>query len=372
MPASSLLHRVTAPSPISALTSSGRPSLVIQTSFLGDAILTTPLLTELAARGPVDIVTTPAAATVLAHHPAIRSVIVYDKRRDARGLTGLWRTARALNARYTTPTRGAGREMPIAYLAQGSIRSGLLAILAGCHERIGFSTSTARALYTRTIPYQRDQHHAERLWRLAAASPEAEPPAAIRPTLYPGEADVRAVDELLGAGPAGRGLVALAPGSAWGAKRWPYYPELGAALSAANQVIVVGGLTDRALAAEIGAAVGATGHSVIDATGCLTLLGTAELIRRCAVLVCNDSAPQHLASAMGTPTVAIFGPTSPDFGFGPLAPRHAVVGVDGLPCRPCDAHGPQRCPLGHWRCMREITAAEVAAFVDRVGGLPQA
>ena len=55
---------------------------------------------------------------------------------------------------------------------------------------------------------------------------------------------------------------------------------------------------------------------------------------------------------MGTPTVAIFGPTSPDFGFGPLAPRHVVAGVEGLACRPCDARGPQRCPLGHWQCMR--------------------
>jgi heptosyltransferase-2 len=66
---------------------------------------------------------------------------------------------------------------------------------------------------------------------------------------------------------------------------------------------------------------------------------------------------------MATPTVAIFGPTVPEFGFGPLAPRASVVGHDGLPCRPCDRHGPRRCPLGHFRCMRELTPALVAERV---------
>ncbi len=75
-------------------------SLVIQTSFLGDVILTTPLLAALARRGPVDVVTTPAAAAILANHPAVHSVIPYDKRGDAAGLPGLWRLARTLRKRY--------------------------------------------------------------------------------------------------------------------------------------------------------------------------------------------------------------------------------------------------------------------------------
>ncbi len=358
------------PSPAPTGPATGRGSLVIQTSFLGDAILTTPLLTELAARGPVDVVTTPAAAAVLANHPAIRSLIVYDKRRGARGIAGLWRTARALRGRYRVPSGGTrrGDAMPIAYLAQGSLRSGLLALLAGCSERVGFSTSTGRPLYTRTVPYRRDRHHAARLRDLGALSGDAESTSGtIRPRLYPSSADARAVDELLAAAShAGQPLIALAPGSAWGAKRWPFYPTLAAALSAAGQVVVIGGPEDRPLAAEMADAVTRQGHSLIDATGRLSLLGAAELIGRCTVIVCNDSAPQHLASAMGTPTVAIFGPTSPDFGFGPLAPRHVVAGIEGLDCRPCDAHGPQRCPLGHWRCMREITPAAVQALVEIV------
>ena len=96
--------------------------------------------------------------------------------------------------------------------------------------------------------------------------------------------------------------------------------------------------------------------------GRLSLLASAELIGRARLLVTNDSAPLHLASAMNTPTVAVFGPTVPAFGFGPLADRASVAEHLGLDCRPCDRHGPQRCPLGHWRCMREITAGDVAAL----------
>jgi heptosyltransferase-2 len=105
---------------------------------------------------------------------------------------------------------------------------------------------------------------------------------------------------------------------------------------------------------------------VTDATGRLTLLGSAELVGRAALLVTNDSAPQHLASAMGTATLTIFGPTVPEFGFGPLAPGSRTAGHQGLECRPCHAHGPQKCPLGHWRCMRELTPESTAELASRM------
>ena len=124
--------------------------------------------------------------------------------------------------------------------------------------------------------------------------------------------------------------------------------------------LVVDASPPRTIAATI---VAATKGQAIDATGRLSLLASAELIGRSAVLVTNDSAPLHLASAMNTPTVAVFGPTVPEFGFGPLAARATVVGNTELACRPCDRHGPQRCPLGHWRCMREITGDVVAPLV---------
>lgn len=331
-------------------------SLVIQTSFLGDAILTTPLIAELATRGPVDVVTTPAAAAVLANNPAIRTVIPFDKRGRDSGPLGLWRFARRLSA----------QGYDAAYLAQGSHRSGVVARLAGIRERIGFESSSGRAWYTRRVRHDRSQHHTERLWRLAAGDAAAAPP--LRPRLFPGDADRAAVDALLRDLPRdGATLVALAPGSIWGTKRWPHYPELAARIAALHRIVVLGSAADAPIAAAIAASAGAS--RVLDATGRLSLLASAELLSRCAALVTNDSAPLHLASAMDTPTVAIFGPTVPAFGFGPLATRRTTVGLDALSCRPCDAHGPQQCPLGHWKCMRDLP---VQRLMDAVVALTAA
>lgn len=341
-------------------------SLVIQTSFLGDVVLTTPLIAELATRGPVHVVATPNGAPLLVRNPDVAGVTIYDKRGAARGVGGLAAVAGEINAaRMRAASDGA--TTAIAYLAQGSVRSAALAKLAGFRSRVGFATSAGRWLYTRRIPYRDDRHHAERLWSLAAELPDATPSASqLRPRLFPGGAEREAVDKLLADGGQGQtGLIALAPGSVWATKRWPYYAELARLLPPNAQFVVVGGKDDAALAAEIAAA--APGR-VVDATGRLSLLGSAELIARCAVLVTNDSAPQHLASAMGTPTVSVFGPTVPEFGFGPLAPYSMTSGVTGLECRPCDKHGPQQCPLGHWRCMRDLTptmVADVVAHIER-------
>lgn len=327
-------------------------ALVIQTSFIGDTVLTTPLIERLAGRSEVDVVVTPTSAPLLANNRSIANVIVYDKRGADRGIAGFVRLALRLRERSYT----------VAYLAQGSMRSAALVLAAGVRDRVGFETSAGRRLYTERVPYIENDHHAARLLRLAGTGSSDE----LRPRLYPGAGEREVVDALLRkAGGVDGPFVALAPGSVWATKRWPYYADLAKALG--DRVVIVGSSADRELATQI---VEAAGARAIDATGQLSLLASAELIGRASVLVTNDSAPLHLASAMQTPTVAIFGPTVPQFGFGPLAPRSMVLGLGSLACRPCDRHGPQRCPLGHWRCMREITPRQVAATVQELVARP--
>lgn len=335
-------------------------SVVIQTSFLGDTILTTPLLEQLAKRGPVDVVTRPSAASLLKGHPAVRDVIAYDKHGAHAGIVGLFTMAARL--------RRIGYES--AFLAQGSLRSAALAFVARIPERIGFATSAGSWLYTTKVPYRDDLHHAARLVQLSRPNGREPTEEETRPSLAPGPAERGVVDELLrvaGVAP-GERMIALAPGSVWATKRWPYYPALARLLADDGRIVLVGGAEDGPLAAEVQAAV----PNAVDATGALPLLASAELIGRCAVIVTNDSAPLHLASAMRTPTVAIFGPTVPEFGFGPLAPIRVVVGHDSLTCRPCDRHGPRRCPLGHFRCMRELTPEAVAGEARRLLLTPDA
>lgn len=320
-------------------------ALVLQTSFLGDVVLTTPLLTYLAARGPVDVVATPAGAAILDGHPAVRRVVAYDKRRADAGLGGVRRLAARLR----------GERYAQAYLAQGSLRTAALAALAGIPVRRGFETSGGRWLYTARVRYRKAEHHARRLLDLAAPADAPLP----RPSLHPAPADHEAAATLLAGAPFGDApFVALAPGSVWGTKRWPGYPALVGALPADVGIVVIGGPEDGAHAAAIAAE--APGR-VLDATGRLRILATAALLARARALVTNDSLPQHLASAMDVPTVTVFGPTVPQFGFGPLATRAAIAEhPPGLACRPCSSHGPPTCPLGHWRCMREISPAAVA------------
>lgn len=326
-------------------------ALVLQTSFLGDVVLTTPLLTYLAGRGPVDVVATPAGAAILDGHPAVRRVVAYDKRKADAGLGGLARLAGTLRR----------ADYDVAYLAQGSWRTAALATLARIPVRRGFDRSAGRWLCTHRVRYRKAEHHARRLLDLAAPADSALP----RPSLHPSAADEAAATALLATAPFGAApFVALAPGSAWGTKRWPGYPALVAHLPRDVGIVVVGGPEDAPHARSIADA--APGR-VLDGTGKLRILATAALLARSRGLVTNDSLPQHLASAMDVPTVTVFGPTVPQFGFGPLATRATVVEQRGeLPCRPCSSHGPPACPLGHWACMKQIAAGEVAEALATV------
>ena len=335
--------------PRSPLTADRSRCLVIQTAFLGDVVLTTPLISLLAERyGPVDVVTTPAAASLLDHHPAVHDVLRYDKNGADRG----WTAFRRLGAEL----RAAGYER--VYLPHRSWRSALLALWSGARERVGFADSSAGVTYTTRIPPPRGGHMVERLLKLAGTKPgDAIPPVSLglAPT------DFAAADAWLASHGVGSDFVALAPGSVWATKRWPYYAELAAGLDRTS--VIVGGADDTELARAI---VDAAGGRAVSAAGVLSLRGSAALIQRAALLVTNDSAPLHLATAAGTPVVAVFGPTVPEFGFGPRRAGDIVLGHEELPCRPCSWHGPRTCPLGHHRCMRDLSVAAVSAAVRRI------
>jgi heptosyltransferase-2 len=339
-------------------------SLVVQTSFIGDVVLTTPLIAELAKRGPVDVVTGSGGAALLANNPAIRRSIVYEKSGSDGGIPGFLRTTRRIR---TGRASADGDRYEAAYLAQGSVRSALLAIAAGAMERVGFGRSGGSALYTRRVTFREDRHHAERLWSLSMSEcADAPTPDQIRPRLYPGEAERAAVDSFLSEefDSTRDSIIALAPGAAWGTKRWPLFPELAQRFAESHSIVVIGGAEDLAIAEAI--VHGCPPGRAASAAGQLTLLGSAELIGRAQALVCNDSFPQHLGSAMGTRTLTIFGPTVPDFGYGPLAEGSVAAGREELRCRPCHHHGPVRCPLGHWRCMRELSSDEIAETLSGI------
>ena len=323
-------------------------TLVIQTAFLGDVVLTTPLLTSVAAKhGPVDVLVRPEAVPLVETLPSVREAISYDKRGRDGGLAAWFRLAKRL----------ASRHYRRAYLPHRSFRSAALARWARIPERIGFEDAPSAWLYTKAVPRPRGLHESERLLALAGPRPLVPPPIQLCLT----EDDRAQAYAWLASRGIGDGFAAVAPGSVWGTKRWPGYPELVKLLR--GRVVVVGGPDDAARGQEL---VDVAPDRVVSAAGVLGLRVSAALLERAGVLITNDSAPLHLASALGTPTVALFGPTVPAFGFGPKAPRSAIVERTDLECRPCSDHGPERCPLGHHRCMREIPATVVRDAIHQL------
>jgi heptosyltransferase-2 len=332
----------------SAAPPAARSAVVIQTAFLGDVVLTTPLLTALAEQhGPVDVVVTPAAAPLVEGHPAVKRVISYDKRGRDAGVAGLRRLGAELRAqRYTR-----------AYLPHRSWRSAALALLARVPDRVGFADSPAAITYTTRVLRVPTGHEVERLLALAGRR-TGTPPVSLALT----DADESAADSWLAQRGIPPGFIAIAPGSIWGTKRWPYYPALAAMLE--GPLVLIGGGDDAGVADEVAGAASGRAWSAAGAS----LRVSAALIKRARLLITNDSAPLHLATAVGTPLLAIFGPTVPEQGFGPRGSRSLALGHAGLACRPCSAHGPQVCPLGHHRCMRELPVETVAEATAMVAG----
>ena len=329
-----------------------RRVLIVQTAYLGDLVLATPLIRAAKTLWPeaeVDFLCIPQTAGLLEGHPLLTRLFVYDKRRALRGLATFVPTVLALRQRH----------YDVALVPHPSLRSALLVALAGATERIGFDRNAGRWLYTRVVAYAREKHEVER--NLGLLEPFGGVALPARPELFPSERDRSRVAKLLR--DVDDRFVAVAPGSVWPTKRW--LPEGFARVCHwladrhGFRCVLIGGAEDRSLAAQI---VGLTNGAAVNLAGELTPLQSAEVVRRARLLVTNDTAPLHMASAVGTPVVAIFGPTVPEFGFGPYRVPSRIAQVN-LPCRPCAPHGGRRCPIGTFACMRKLSAERVYNLV---------
>ncbi|MDP1677156.1 MAG: lipopolysaccharide heptosyltransferase II [Bacteroidota bacterium] len=332
--------------------------LVFQTAFLGDVILTLPMIQMLYKKFPdasIDVVTTPIASELLANHPAISTVIPYDKRKSQKGIAGILSLLHQLRK----------NQYDLAIVPHRSLRSAIVIGLSGIKNRISFSTSSGSLFYNHIVHYEKSKHEIER--NLSLITPlDITVQQKEFPSLYPSTADNIVIDKFLFDMEIleHHSMIAIAPGSVWKTKRWllERFSELSLMLASAGyEIVIIGGKED----SELGRAIIETAKhkSIHDATGKFSLLQSAELIRRCKTLVTNDSAPLHIGVAMRTPIVAIFGATVPEFGFGPYGKNDIVVETKNLPCRPCAIHGGNECPIGTFVCMKNIEAGVVAEKV---------
>ncbi len=334
---------------------------VWNTAFLGDAVLTLPLLQSLRLRYPeavLDYYVRGGLAPLFAPHPAISSVYAYDKRGREKGLSGIFRLSREL----------AGRGYDLWISAHGSVRSSLLARASRAPMRIGYRQSSfARLCCTHLVDRKFGQlDEVERLLQLL--QPLGPGPESDWPEITLGQREVHEAAQFF-AGLSGPAL-GLHPGSVWATKRWPeaYFAEIGCrALRAGAEVLLFAGPGEEAISGAVRGRIlenasAAEGSRLHDLSGRLSLPLLAAHIARLACYVTNDSGPMHLAWAQRVPVTAIFGPTVRSLGFFPRGPQSSVFETN-LECRPCGLHGPQSCPLKHHHCMTRVTPDEVWADV---------
>ena len=338
-----------------------RKILVIQTAFIGDVILTLPLIQVLKrnfADSEIDVVATPQASGLFENHPAIHHVVPYDKRGSDRGVAGFRRLTKQI----------AKERYDLALVPHRSVRSALLAFGSHIPVRVGFDRSDGKWLFSHIVPYRKDIHEIER--NLSLMNPIRQHATERElPSLYPGELDRRAVQLLLRqlGEDQTRPLAAIAPGTIWNTKRWPKerFADVARRLSReGTSVVLIGSEADSTLCNEICGL--AKENHIHNTAGKLTILQSAELIRQSRIIISNDSAPMHLGVAVRTPVVAIFGATVPAFGFSPYGQRDVVVETLGLSCRPCSIHGSHSCPIKTFDCMMDIDAERVLRIVDNM------
>ena len=320
--------------------------LIIHTAFIGDIVLSTPLIKKIKDTYPdsdITYVTTPSGEAILKNNPHLNNIIVYDKRGEHKGISGVWQLGKRL--RY--------ENFNMVITPHRYLRSSILSWLSRSPIRKGYDLASGSCLFTEKIKYDRTKHEVEKL--LSFVAPENKKRYEIE--LYPGEKEKMKGDNLWKENLLeDKKVVVLAPGSKWFTKQWPveYFNKLAESLKKLSNVrlIVVGGKDEINLPIEK--------ENIIDMRGKTSLLELADILSRADVVVTNDSSPIHIASAFKKPKIfALFGPTIEKFGFFPWSLNSKVFQVDGLKCRPCGIHGGKSCPEKHFKCMRDILPEEV-------------
>lgn len=320
--------------------------LVIQTAFLGDAILGTAVLEELHTQYPnaqIDYLVRKGHESLFVGHPFIRHLLVWDKKNGK--YKNLFRILKQIRQhRYDKVIN-----------LQRFASTGILTGFSGAKERIGFNKNPLSFLFTKSVHHTYTQH--EVLRNNALVKPEnkegkngatGDP----HPKLYPQQVHFDRVRPYQH-----EPYITIAPASVWFTKQLPKqkWVEFLNKIAEPMVVAIIGGPNDKALAAEIMSETHNSRVQFYNLCGELALLETAALMKGAMLNYTNDSGPMHIASAMNAPTRAIFCSTVEEFGFGPLSDDSQIIQTSlNLDCRPCGLHGYKACPKGHFKCALSI------------------
>ena len=313
--------------------------LIIQTAFIGDVILATPLIESLHIEFPtskINFLVKKGNENLLVNHPNLNEVLVFDKSKKIKSLLVLLNEIRK-------------EKYDLVVNLQRFFSSGLLTAFSGAKEKRGFKKNPLSFLFTNSFDHTVNNglHEVERnlaiikdLCRKIFKSPK----------LYPSASDFDKISSFQS-----KSYYCIAPSSVWFTKQAPksVWIKTINSIKDKNAIIyLIGGSEDFNLCEEISIEI--KDIEVKNLAGKLSLMESAALIKGANRTFVNDSGPLHLASGMNAPVTAYFCSTSPSFGFGPLSDDSVIIEVKNLSCKPCGLHGYKSCPKGHFECGEKL------------------
>ena len=322
----------------------GEKILIVQTAFIGDAILTLPMIQKLKEINPdclIDVVAISSTKEIFAASPAVNSVFVLDKRKTHKSIFKMRKFAKELTS----------NQYSRLYSPHRSLRTSLFVMMTGIDDTYGFSNSELKYVYKHIVKYIPAKHEVQRNLDLIGYEYNDEN-WRIPPRIIPECSD--AVKDIISKA-GDRKIAAIAPGSIWNTKKYPadYYLKIIQFLISINYyVVLLGGAEDFKECENISAGFE---NALCNAAGKLKFVESAALLENASLLVCNDSAPAHLGQAANVNTLMLYCSTIPEFGFAPYLNGSEYISLNGLKCKPCGIHGHMKCPINTFECGVKLT-----------------
>jgi heptosyltransferase-2 len=318
--------------------------LIIQTAFIGDIALSIFFANELKQYFPdckINFISTEIGCEILKCFKFIDKPIIFSKYNKHKGLKGINKLAKELN----------DTKYDYIFSLHRSFRTAILVSKIKAKQKVGFDKNSLSFLLDKKIKYDRFIHEVERNRQCLSVFPVFNEKIDYLKYVEKNISDFNFITNVIDTN--FQKPVLIAPSSVWETKKWDknYFVELTNKLKQNGEdIYLIGGKEDKEVCNYI-----AEKSGVHNLSGQTSIPQILELIRNSKLVITNDSAPTHFASLFNIPTITIYGPTSPIFGFYPLAEKSVFIEDKSLFCHPCSIHGGKICPRKTMQCMKNIT-----------------
>jgi heptosyltransferase-2 len=332
--------------------------LVIQTAFIGDAILTLPMIQKLKELNPassIDVIAIPETAVIFSHSPAVNNVHVLDKHGKHNSLFQVIKFAKFMKQQNYSRI----------YSPHRSLRTSILVLLSGVRETYGFDINSIKHTYKYLAAYKNANHEVERNLNLIQFATDRENWKILPNLNIPSEIEYK-IDNFFSGFQGNTKYAAVAPGSVWNTKIYPseYYVEITKYLAKIfDAVFLVGGESDMKICEELKQK---TSEKVKSVAGQFSIIESISFLKRMKLLISNDSAPAHLGICADIPVLMLYCSTVPDFGFYPYNKNSYFLTYNDLSCKPCGIHGFPKCPLGNFNCGYKLNPDMVTSKIKEM------